>query len=140
MEAVFLIGRILLGGYLIYNGANHFISLGTMAQYAAGKGIPMAEAAVLLAGVLLLVGGFSFLLGLWPRIGVLAMAIFFVTVTPLMHDFWTIQDPQARMGEMINFTKNFALLASALMFLAIPEPWPYSVRARLARRPALTPG
>jgi hypothetical protein len=32
-----------------------------------------------------------------------------------------------RMGEMVNFNKNLALAGSALMFLAIPQPWPLSL-------------
>ena len=32
-----------------------------------------------------------------------------------------------KMGDMVNFTKNMALIGCALMFLAIPQPWPYSV-------------
>jgi hypothetical protein len=33
----------------------------------------------------------------------------------------------AKMGDMVNFTKNVALLGSSLMFLAIPQPWPFSL-------------
>jgi hypothetical protein len=35
-----------------------------------------------------------------------------------MHTFWKIQDPMAKMGEMINFTKNIALLGAVLILLA----------------------
>ena len=38
------------------------------------------------------------------------------------------------MNDLINFTKNCALLASSLMFLAIPEPWPYSVHLPVPRQ------
>lgn len=41
-----------------------------------------------------------------------------------MHAFWKVSDPQQRMGERVNFTKNIALLGSLLMFLVIPAPWP----------------
>jgi len=42
------------------------------------------------------------------------------------------------MSEMVNFTKNLALLGGTLMLVAIPEPWPAGVRAgrRTARVPA----
>jgi hypothetical protein len=36
------------------------------------------------------------------------------------------------MGEMINFTKNLALVGAALALMQIPEPWPVSIDA--ARR------
>ena len=44
-----------------------------------------------------------------------------------MHDFWRIEDPQQRMHETINFTKNLALLGGALALLGVDEPWPVSV-------------
>ena len=62
-----------------------------------------------------------------PILGVAALVLFLVPVTFVMHAFWTEHSPAARMADMINFTKNMALLGSSLMFLAIPEPWPYSL-------------
>ena len=41
------------------------------------------------------------------------------------------RDPMHRQNDLLNFTKNFALLGSSLMFLAVPRPWPYSVERRL---------
>lgn len=32
-----------------------------------------------------------------------------------------------QLNQMVNFLKNIALMASAVMFLAIPQPWPKSV-------------
>jgi hypothetical protein len=40
MEALLLMGRIVLRGFFIYSGANHFIGFGTMTQYAKMKGVP----------------------------------------------------------------------------------------------------
>ena len=41
--------------------------------------------------------------------------------------FWNIADPAQRLGEVINFTKNAALMGAALMMLSLPRPWPYSL-------------
>ena len=134
MIVLFLVGRILLGGYFLYNGINHFLALGFMAQYAGSKGVPAPELAVLVSGLLLLVAGSSIVLGLFPKIGIACAAIFFVGVTPMMHDFWAVPAEQ-QMAEMVNFTKNVALLGATLMLVAVPEPWPVGVAAR--RRVAL---
>jgi hypothetical protein len=40
-----------------------------------------------------------------------------------MHNFWAVGD-EMKMIELINFTKNMALMGSALLFLLIPQPWP----------------
>jgi hypothetical protein len=44
-----------------------------------------------------------------------------------MHDFWSQQEPRQRQAEMINFTKNMALLGGALALMGVEEPWPASV-------------
>jgi hypothetical protein len=58
---------------------------------------------------------------------VAAIAGFLVGVSPLIHDFWNMEDPQQRQNEMINFSKNMALLGAALALAAVEEPWPASL-------------
>jgi uncharacterized membrane protein YphA (DoxX/SURF4 family) len=126
----FLAGRILAGGYYLYNGLHHFTAVGQLSGYAASKGVPAPTVAVLVAGVLLLIAGITLLLGWHPRIGVAALVLFLVPVTLFMHAFWADPDAMSRQMNMINFAKNVALLGSSLIFLGVPEPWPYSVHAR----------
>ena len=127
MVIAFLIGRIIVALYYINSGVHHFKDLNMMAGYAGSKGVPAPKLAVAGSGVLLVIGGLSLGLGYQPIVGVAAVLLFLIGVTPVMHNFWTVTDPQHRMGEMINFTKNLALLGSTLMFLAIPQPWPYGI-------------
>ncbi len=127
MDALFLIGRVVVGGFYLFNALNHFSRTEMLSGYAASKGVPSPRAMVLLTGLLLLVGGLSLLLGVYPRVGVAAVVVFLVLVAFWMHNFWAVQDPMQKTVEMVNFTKNLALAGSALMFLAIPEPWPLSV-------------
>ncbi len=126
-STVFLIGRMLLGGYFLFNAVNHFTRINMMAGYAQSKGVPSAKAAVGFSGVLLLIGGLSILLGVYPTVGIAALALFLIPVTFTIHSFWKIQDPMAKMGETVNFTKNMALLGAALTLLAIPQPWAVSL-------------
>jgi hypothetical protein len=44
-----------------------------------------------------------------------------------MHNYWTATDPNVRLADSINFQKNMALLGAALVMLAVPRPWPYSI-------------
>jgi uncharacterized membrane protein YphA (DoxX/SURF4 family) len=98
-----------------------------MADYAAAKGVPAAKVAVPGSGLLLLIGGLSLLLGFQPLIGIVAILVFLLPTTFMIHNFWTISEPMQKMGEMVNFTKNWALFGYTLMLLAIPRPWPFSV-------------
>lgn len=123
MEIVFLIGRILLGGYSIFNGLNHFVRFSMMSEYAKAKGVPVPSVAVAVTGLMLLFGGFSILLGAYPTVGVILLVAFLIPVSFIMHDFWKVSDPQTKMIEMVNFTKNLALAGATLMLLAIEIPW-----------------
>jgi len=125
--AIFMVGRLLLGGYFVFGGFNHFTMITPMAGYAQSKGVPIPNVAVAISGLLLWVGGLSLLLGIDPTVGVIALTVFLVPVTFMMHAFWKVSDPQMRMGEMVNFTKNLALLGAALMLLSVSQPWPLSL-------------
>lgn len=127
MQIVFLIGRIVLSVYYLFNAANHFMQLDMMTGYASSKGVPAPRLAVAGSGAILGLGGLSILLGYQPYIGAILIVIFLVPVAFMMHNFWAVGDQQMKMVEMTNFVKNIALAASALMFLAIPTPWPFSL-------------
>lgn len=125
-DILFLLGRIIVGGYYLINAMNHFTKTKMLTEYAKSKNVPMPTAAVLLSGIVLLIGGASILLGVYPELGVLALGVFLVTVSFSMHNFWAVPEDQ-KMQEMVNFMKNMALLGSALMYLAIAAPWAWSV-------------
>jgi putative oxidoreductase len=127
MKVPFLLGRLAFGGFFLYNGINHLKQRKALAQYASAKKIPLPDLAVSASGVALLIGGTSILLGIKPKLGAAAVAGFLAGVSPLMHDFWRVEDPNQRMNEMINFTKNMALLGGALALMGVEEPWPASV-------------
>ena len=124
----FLVGRVIVAGFFLMNGFNHFAQLNMMTGYAKSKGTPAPALAVGGTGILLFLGGLSLLLGYHPTIGVALLVIFLLGVSFGIHNFWTVQDPQAKLGEMTNFLKNMAILGLLLMSLAIPGPWPMSLR------------
>jgi len=127
MQIAFLIGRIIFGLYWISAGWNHFRQLEGISQYAKAKGTPAPKLAVGGTGAILVLGGLSMLLGVYPHIGIALLIIFLVGVTFRIHDFWNDADPQMRQNNIINFTKNLGLLGALLMLLFLPLPWPYSV-------------
>jgi putative oxidoreductase len=127
VDIAFLIGRIIAGGFFIMNGFNHFKNLGMMTGYAKMKGTPAPAVAVGGSGVLLLLGGFSLLLGYQPIVGIGLLIVFLLGVSFNIHNFWSVPDPQMKMAEMVNFTKNMALMGLLLMLAAVPRPWPMSL-------------
>lgn len=126
-DILFLIGRIIFGGFFLMNAYNHLIKTEGLAGYAQSKNVSNPKMAIFFTGLLLLVGGLGILLGAYIQLAVIALIIFLLGVSFKMHAFWAISDPIAKMSDMVNFTKNMALLGAVLMILAIPTPWPYSV-------------
>ena len=127
---LFLIGRIMVGGYFLMAAFNHLTKTGMMTGYAQSKGTPAPKLAVIGTGILLLLGGASFLLGYHPTIGTILLVIFLLGVSFRIHAFWKISDPMARLGERVNFMKNMALIGFLLMTLMIYRPWPLSLASR----------
>ncbi|HEY6476370.1 MAG TPA: DoxX family protein [Polyangia bacterium] len=130
MEEIFLTGRILVGGYYLFGAVHHFADLGKLARYAGAAGVPIPQVAVAVSGLLLVVAGLSFILGMYPDIGIAALVLFLVPVTVMMHAFWSDHDPMTRQMNIVNFSKNVALLGSGLMFAMVPRPWAYSLERR----------
>jgi uncharacterized membrane protein YphA (DoxX/SURF4 family) len=124
---ILLLSRLILGFYFIFNAFNHFRNLNSLAGWVQSKNLPAPKLLVILSGFLLLVGGVTILLGIYVEIGVLALTLFFLPVTFLMHDFWRETDPQMKMMQMVNFMKNLSLWAAILALLFVPQPWPFSL-------------
>src|SRR3990167_4866867 len=101
MIYIFLLGRVLLGGYFIMNGYNHIKNLTMLTGYAQSKGVPMPKLAVFFTGLLLLLGGAGVLLGVYVEGAVLFLSIFLVGVTFQMNQYWKVSDPMQRMGERV---------------------------------------
>jgi uncharacterized membrane protein YphA (DoxX/SURF4 family) len=128
MFYLFLFARILYGGFFVMSGFNHIAKRTMYTQYAASKKVPAPLVAVLATGALMLVGGISVLLGIYPTIGLWVLAAFLVGTTPLMHNFWAASDPNQKAMETIQFMKNVALLGATLMmvvFSSLFGPWPF---------------
>jgi putative oxidoreductase len=118
MDIIVLIGRVLFAFLFFSSAYGHFANRKMMAGFATSKGVPAAMAATLGGGVLLLAGGLSVLLGIWPDLGSLLLVIFLVPTAVMIHNFWKETDPQARMMEMVQFSKDTALAGAALMLFA----------------------
>ena len=127
MSYLFLAGRLLYGGFFLLGGIDHFRLVEVMTPYAAAKGIPAPRLSILGSGLLLVFGGLSMLLGVYPSWGVVLLTLFLVPTSILMHNYWAAPDPSVRLMDLTNFKKNVALLGAGWMLLLIPQPWPLSL-------------
>jgi putative oxidoreductase len=118
MEILFIIGRILLGGFFVYNGVGHFLKLNMLAGYAKSKKVPFSKLAVAFTGLMLVVGGLAVILNISAIAGLWILLIFMVLTTFAMHQFWGLEDPTHRMNDQIQFSKNIAIIGALLILLS----------------------
>lgn len=119
MDILLIVGRVLFALIFINSGIAHLTKLNDMTGYAQFKKVPAPKLAVIVTGLMLIVGGLYIALGVYADLGALLLAIFLVPTAFMMHNFWTIQDPQAKQGEMINFFKNLSLAGAALIIFVL---------------------
>jgi uncharacterized membrane protein YphA (DoxX/SURF4 family) len=121
MDALFLVGRFLFGLLFVVSGlAGHLAGHRQLTGYAAAKRIPFAGPAVLVSGVMIILGGIGIIVGIWADLSALAIAVFLFGTSFFIHNFWTIKDDaMARLQDMTQFQKDLALLGASLVFFAV---------------------
>jgi putative oxidoreductase len=119
MAVLFIIGRILLGAFFVYNAFKHFKHHVGYTGYAQSKGLPQARAMVIISGIALAIGGLSILTGFYIVLGMWLLTLFLIITTFTMHRFWKETDPAMRSMEIVQFTKNLAITGALLMLSSI---------------------
>lgn len=119
MDVVVLIARVAFVVVFVFSGVGHLTKASTMSGYAASRGLPMPKAAVVISGLLLVVGALSLLLGAWGDLGALILAVTVFSIAVLMHPFWKESDAQAKMVEQTQFNKDLSLAGGALAMFAL---------------------
>jgi putative oxidoreductase len=107
------LGRFFFVLIFLMSGPRHFT--GQIIGYAASQGVPMASIVVPFSGLLAFCGGLSILLGYRAKIGAWLIAVFLIGVTPMMHNFWGVNDPMMHQMQFVMFMKNVSMLGAALL-------------------------
>ena len=130
MSALILAGRVLFAIIFVVSGFTHFghEAIG----YAASSGVPMANIAVPISGVMAIVGGLMIALGFQARVGGILIALFLIPVTLFMHAFWKVSDPMQHQMQMVNFMKNLAIMGGLASVFA-HGPGRFSIDHRVRR-------
>ena len=111
-------GRVSVAGFFLMSAYNHLINTTMLAGYAQSKGVPMPRAATIVTGLMMLAGALLILTGWHAVYGAGLLILFLVPVALIIHNFWAISDPMAKMGERINFWKNITIAGALLLYVA----------------------
>jgi putative oxidoreductase len=124
-DSAALVGRILLAVIFVISGFNKIMGFGGTTGYISSKGLPLPEVLAIITILIELGGGLAIVFGLKTRWAALAMIVFLIVITPIFHNFWAVAAEQ-RMGQLINFQKNIAILGGMIVLYAF-GPGRYSV-------------
>jgi putative oxidoreductase len=122
--------RILISVVFVLNGLG-IIDQTIPAKELMERGVPVSLVPVMMlaARVLELAAGFGLALGVFPRLMALALFAFLVPATFISHSFWLVAGTPAFQGQLINFSKNMAILGG-LLFIAGSVGQPAVLRRR----------
>src|ERR671910_2005473 len=120
MDVVFLVGRILFGLLFVTSGVMaHLVGREQGVEYARSSGAPSPELLVPLSGITIIAGGLMVAVGIWGDLGAILIIGFLIGITPIMHAFWKIEDPQMKAIQNAMFFKNTALAGAAVIIFYI---------------------
>src|SRR5688572_1360187 len=125
------LGRLLFSVIFLLSAPGHFTAMGV--EYGASAGVPLPGVLVPVAGLFLIIGGLSVLLGYHARVGAALLLLFLVPVTFYMHRFWGIDDPAMAQMQQVHFIKNVSLMGGALLLIYFGAG-PVSLDARHTHR------
>ena len=110
-----IIGRILLGGFFLITGVNHFMKIKMMTSYSRSKKVPSPRGAVIVTGLMLIIGGLGIILV--PTFFIIKplLILFLLPTSFIMHDFWKENDKKEKMEQMLFFMYNMALIGALLL-------------------------
>jgi putative oxidoreductase len=125
--AVWLIGRVILGGLFLISGSQKLMGLDQFAASLVKDGIPeqFAHALAWLGAGVETIGGLFIVLGLATSWASLFMVAFTIVAAFVAHRFWEAP-PEMRMMQTAHFEKNM-MIAAAFCLLYVAGGGPYSI-------------
>src|SRR5262249_21118555 len=115
-DALWLLGRCLIGGLFLQRGFGKLLALDPVAASPARNGVPAPEAMAVIGAVTEFCGGLAIVVGFMTRPAALVMVAFTIVATLISHRFWELQG-LARRQQSVQFAKNLAIIGGFLLLL-----------------------
>jgi putative oxidoreductase len=126
-RAVWLIGRLIIGGLFLMSGMQKLSGLDQFAAMLVKNGIPDSMAAVLapVAAAAETVGGLCIVIGFMTSGASLVLIVFTIVAAFVSHSFWQY-DGEMLMLQQAHFIKNM-MIAGAFCLLYVTGGGPCSI-------------
>jgi len=114
-----LMARVMLSIVFLCSGVDKATHWSEGLGEIVSAGLPYPTLLLIATVVVQLAGGLSVALGIFTRLGALALAGFTVVATVLFHNFWAVADPVERQQQLTTFLEHIAILGgfTVLIFL-----------------------
>jgi putative oxidoreductase len=116
--AALITGRVLLGGVFVRGGLTHFPALAPMSEAMRARGVPLARTTLIVGTLWQIVFGVLLMIGVFPALAALALALFLVLATIMMLNFWDHPPGPEREALVRGFASNVAILGGLLIAAA----------------------
>jgi putative oxidoreductase len=108
------IAEVLVSLIFIVGGGSTLLVPEPRAKQIARMHFPMAEVAVRINGLAMVVGGLLLALGLWAQVVAWVLIILLIPTTIFGHAFWIESSPK-RQEQLSHFVKNLGILGGLLL-------------------------
>jgi putative oxidoreductase len=123
-----ILARLLVATVFLLNGFG-VIDQGVPLKELAATGVPVGLASMMVMGGrgLQIIAGLALVFGAYTQFAALALFAFLIPATLTAHAFWKAAGTPAFQGQLVNFSKNLAMMGG-LLFIAAREaigetPW-----------------
>ncbi len=112
-SAGLLVSRVLLAAIFVVSGVEKLFAFGPTMDAMAAEGMHMPAMFLVLAILVEIGGGLSVLVGFYPRLGALVLALYLVPVTLVFHR--ALGDP----NQAAHFAKNVAIIGGLVAIVTV---------------------
>jgi putative oxidoreductase len=127
-----LLGRLLLAALFLPAGVEKLLDLPGTIGAVTQAGVPLPSIAGPVGAAIEALAPLLLILGLFTRLGAVALIVFTAVASYYFHDYWTMAGAD-RMSNQINFWKNMAVIGGLFYVLAFGAGL-ISIDARRSRR------
>ena len=122
MEAEFsalllVLGRVLLGGLVVYAGLHHFFIMPPLTAMIGARGVPAPRIVLIAGSIFQIVAGGLFVVGIWTTASAFGLILFTLAASVMLLNFWDMEGP-ARETFKQAWQTNLAIVGGLLIAAA----------------------